>query len=660
MKEVDVVRSVQEAMETSELVRAVSAIRKEGAAVYVLGAVKPTSLSKATIAELEANGNVAEDWNKVNVVPDFDPSRVRNVCFFGNVVLGKLDGKVQVEDGVELLAGIYNSTVVNCCIGNNVLISDVKLLANYVVKEGAVLLNDGTICTKPGATFGNELDGDEFEDGLPIAIETGGREVKVYAEIAVDVAEKIAKSRSDKALIERYEEAVGRYVAAVRSDVGIIEQGAMIRNTRNVSDTYVGPYAVVDNAAAVVNTTLLSNGDEKVEILNGAYVGNSLIQWGSEAATMAIVESSVLTEHSHVERHGKVTGSLLGPNTGVAEGEVTACLLGPFVGFHHQALLIAALWPEGKGNVAYGANIGSNHTSKAPDQEIWPGEGMFFGLGANIKFPADFTRAPYSIIASGASTLPQQVTFPFSLINVPAAAYEGISPAFNEITPAWLLTDNMFTLRRNEGKYKARNKARRTQFDFDVFRPDTVELMLDARRRLQEVKEVKALYTDKDILGLGKNYMLEKSRQPAIEAYTFYIRYYALLGLMKKAEEVLAAGGSVSDLLSTTLKASLSTPSDDPILRLRSGQEWEHQRKILRAELKDNDVAANLKLLREMQEKVAQDVEESKAKDDRRGRRIIEDYEVAHKPADKDKFVIQTWEETKAMQAKIDALLNNL
>src|SRR5438093_5611883 len=118
-----------------------------------------------------------------------------------------------------------------------------------------------------------------------------------------------------------------------------------------------------------------------------------------------------------------VTASISGPNSGVAEGEVTASLLGPFVGFHHQALLIAALWPEGKGNVGYGANVGSNHTSKAPDQEFWPGEGTFFGLGVNIKFPADFSRAPYSIIASGVATLPQRVTFPFSLLNNPGAHF---------------------------------------------------------------------------------------------------------------------------------------------------------------------------------------------------------------------------------------------
>ena len=83
---------------------------------------------------------------------------------------------------------------------------------------------------------------------------------------------------------------------------------------------------------------------------------------------------------------------------------------------HHQSLLIGAFWPEGKGNIGYGANVGSNHTSKSADQEIWPGEGVFFGLGCSIKFPTNFTAAPYTIVATGVTTLAQKVEFPFSLI----------------------------------------------------------------------------------------------------------------------------------------------------------------------------------------------------------------------------------------------------
>ncbi len=330
----------------------------------------------------------------------------------------------------------------------------------------------------------------------------------------------------------------------------------------------------------------------------------------------------------------------------MAEGEATACLLGPFVGFHHQALLIAVLWPEGKGNVGYGANVGSNHTSKAPDQECWPGEGAFFGLGTNIKFPSDFSRAPYSIIATGVSTLPQKVTFPFSLINSPFASYADVSPAYNEIIPAWLLTDNIYTIKRNEGKYKARNKARRTQFVFDVFRPDTVEMMRDACRRLEAVRQVKDLYIDRDIDGLGKNFMLETYRKPAIDAYWFYIRYYALLGLKERVRQLLDEGSGDG------LNRILSTPTD--------AQPWEHKRHILHDELGVTDVISGLRELPVILEKVARDVEESKAKDDRRGQRIIDDYNDVHAPASADKFVKQTHEETRRLVSEVEELISRL
>ena len=57
-------------------------------------------------------------------------------------------------------------------------------------------------------------------------------------------------------------------------------------------------------------------------------------------------------------------------------------------------------------------------------------------MGACIKFPADFTKAPYTIIASGVTTLPQRMSIPFALINSPSESISGISPAYNEVRPA--------------------------------------------------------------------------------------------------------------------------------------------------------------------------------------------------------------------------------
>jgi hypothetical protein len=359
---------------------------------------------------------------------------------------------------------------------------------------------------------------------------------------------------------------------------------------------------------------------------------------------MAIVDSSLMTEYSYVERHGKVTKSILGPNTGVAEGEVTSCLLGPFVGFHHQALLIAAYWPGGRGNVGYGANVGSNHTSKAPDQEFWPGEGTFLGLGVNVKYPADLSRAPYSIIGPGVTTLPQKVTFPFSLINSPSATFPGISPAYNEIIPAWLLMDNIYALKRNEGKYHARNKARRTRFELDVFRPRIVDLMMGARRSLEGVS-VKEIYTDREIEGLGKNFMLERSRQAALAAYGFYMRYYAYSGLLAELQRRRQGKSRVA------LDRILSDPSADA--------HWEHQRVILQSELGVIDPLAALRGLPEIMVEVARNVERSKAKDDDRGARIIDDYAEAHPAAGADPFVLQCWNDARRIEREVEEIVRS-
>jgi len=626
---------LKEIFQTSEIIKSISTIKsKKGKSILFGDNVR--ALKETEIKTLQKNGCWSQDWLKVLVTKNFDARRVANSTFFGDVLIGDLNEDIEVETGVKLPAGIFSSTIVNSEIGNNAFIKDAKLISNYIIKDNAIILNVGILSSKDGAVFGNGVE-------LPIAIETGGREVLTYAEITVDVATKIASTRGDKELLKSYEDFVKEYCEKVKSPKGIVEKSAVIKNTPKVIDTYVGEGALIDNANLVQNVTMLSSVDEKAKILNGSYVVNSILQWGSDANSMSIVDSSVLTEHSHAERHGKVTGSILGPNSGVAEGECTASLCGPFVGFHHQSLLIAAFWPEGKGNVGYGANVGSNHTSKAPDQEIWCGEGTFFGLGVNIKFPSDFTKSPYSIIATAVNALPQRVEFPFSLINSPADRYDVVSPAYNEIMPGWVLSDNIYTVKRNEGKYIKRNKAKRSQFVFEVFRPDIIDLMIDARKRL-EVKEKKKIYTDKDVKGLGKNYMLEASRVSGIEAYTFYIKYYALLGLKKAVAKFFAEGKKVDDIL--------EKKSDCP--------RWEHERAILKAELPNNDIKANLKLLAEMQEEIAKSTQVSKEKDDKRGARTIKDYSLAHKPASEDGFVKETWKLTNETKAEIEELLKKL
>ena len=392
-------------------------------------------------------------------------------------------------------------------------------------------------------------------------------------------------------------------------------------------------------------------------MLSGACVDRSILQRGSRVATLAIVERSVLAEHAHVEQHGKATASLLGPFAELIEGEVIACLLGPQITFHHQALLTGVLWPEGKGNVSFGANVGSNHITTSADEELRLGEGIFLGLGVNIKFPTDLSRSPYSIIASGVNTLPQKVMFPFALIDMPSARWEGISLAFNEIFPAWVLTEDLYALKRLETKHRSRQAAGPARLEFDVFRPELIDLMLDASRRLEGITMAKEVYTELDINGLGKNVLLEPNRRRAIDAYQFFIKYYALLGLKTRLHETLSGvpgrvHASLGAWRSYITSQLLETATDEP--------RWEHQRRLLRNEMHCRDLADSLSPLPGMLETVAQAVELAKTKTDERGARIIDDYAETHVAAAQDALVQEIWSQTRRMQEEVNSLLGRL
>lgn len=597
-------------------------------------------LSDSEIDVLRTQGNRCDDWGAVWVSFDFVPHFIFGCVFSGSCVIGRVTGEdCRLPGGVLLPGGMRGSTIVESEIGDGCAVVDAKLVSRCLMMEGSVLFNTGVVAASGETPFGNGL-------AISVGIETGGREVRSFAELSVPIAAFAALNRKSD-IRDAFEKFAAEYAGRASAGFCVAGAGARIVNTPTVRNSFVGEGVTIDGAVLVEESTILGAPDEQTRVSHGAVVRSSIVQWGCEVTTGAIVENSVLVEHSHVERHGKVAMSVIGPNTGIAEGEVTSCLVGPFVGFHHQALLIAAVWPEGKGNIGYGANVGSNHTSKAPDQEIFPGEGVFFGLGCSVKFPADFSDAPYSIIATAVTTLPQRVEFPFSLINKPSAAFPGISSSFGEIFPGWVLSGNIYTVRRNELKFARRDSARRNRAVVEIFRQDIIEKMLTARNRLRNVRELKDYYTHKDVPGLGKNIMLERSRKSGVDAYSFYIEYYVLEELFRRISSQLDPRGEpISEALYTAETAY--------------GQ-WEHARRLLIIEgFAGRTILENLERLAAMKERIASSTQLSKERDDGRGRQIIRDYCQVRSKAAEDPFIVDTWRMMKEEIADVHSLISAL
>ena len=552
-------------------------------------------ISKSEIAKLESQGNYCTDWSKFFVEPVFNTNFIRNNNFSGRIFLGNYNGdEVKVFDNYSHPNGIYNSNLDDVFIDSNCLIKDNKLIHRYYLSENVIAFGNDFIRSDKNSNFGNGII-------ISVGSEIGGRDIPLYAEQDINYISELITGNKEDGIYNKYLELVSDYAKSVSSSFGIVSANAKLINNRNICNSYIGYFAIIENTTKIYNSTILSEATEITKICDDVILENSICQWGVEVESMALVQNSLLCEYSGVERHGKVQSSIIGPNTHIGEGEVTASILGPFIGFHHQSMLIGSLWFEGRGNVGYGANVGSNHTSKLPDQELFAGEGLFYGLGCNIKFPADYRRAVYSIIATGVTTLPQKVEFPFSLISQPFTSHAEISPAYNEIIPGWVLSDNAYAIFRNESKFLKRNKAKRLKFDFRIFRPKIIEIMLDAYKILSNVK-IKKVYTDKDIPQLGKNFMTDDNRRKGLKAYEQFLHYFCLKSLYESGESQL-------------------TQEITQILELNID--------------KNNISNSYLRIRKEILIKIIN----SKIKDDKRGAKIIDDYEEWHADIEDDELI---------------------
>jgi hypothetical protein len=584
-------------------------------------------LTPRQVAQLESGGSRSDDWSKVLVTAGSDTAAIDGCRFQGDVRLN-LHPAVR-PDGSCAEPFLSASTIMDSEIGPGCSVVSTGLVSRVRMGSGSVIERCGRVVFRPGSASGSG-------SVLHLGVETGERAVGSFPLLDVDTAALLSGGIGARSSRAEFEPLLEAFLDLLKSrSFGIVGDFASLLDTPVVEDSHIGPGVVVSCACGVRNSTLLG-GVCPSRVSDGALVRGSILKWGASADSMAVVEGSILDEAATVERHGKLISSLLGPNGVLAEGEITATLAGPFTTAHHQSLLIAAWWPGGRGNLGYGANVGSNHTSRMADQEIRPGDGMFFGLGCSVKYPSDFSGAPYSILATGVTALPQRVSFPFSLICEPFSRQDGVPPAFNQIIPAWVLSSSFFSVVRNDAKFRLRNRASGWKGNAGVFTPAIVDQMAAAADRLEAASPA-ALYMNDSIPGLGCNFLLEEDRLAAVSAYRFHVGFHSLGRLAAAMDR------------GRTFRELMEDCHADP--------DWTRSRELILSMYPGEGVERLLARLRSMWEKAADDVQESRARDYSRGGRIIPDYAELHAPTAEDPVVLGFRAEAEAARAMVDRLL---
>src|SRR6478735_1393591 len=466
-------------------------------------------LTAYEIEVLVRNGNTSDDWNKILVSHAFNPELVKSCKFFGLVRIGKLEPYCLEFSDLKLPVGLYNSTIISCDFGDNVVIDNVNYLSNYIIGNEVIVVNVNELATSDHAKFGNGI----LKDGEPESVriwleicnENGGRSVIPFNGMLPADAWMWSKFRDDEQLLHRFKTFTEDQFKKERGFYGKVGNRTVIKNCAIIKDVWIGSDAYIKGANKLKNLTINSGPEGISQIGEGCELVNGIIGFGCRIFYGVKAVRFVMASNSQLKYGARLINSYLGNNATISCCEVLNSLIFPAHEQHHNNSFLCAALIMGQSNMPAGATIGSNHNSRAPDGEIVAGRGFWPGLCVSLKHNSKF--ASFTILAKADYSYELNIPVPFSLVSIDVARDQLV------VMTAYWFIHNMYALARNEWKYKDRdNRNEKFQLlEYDYLAPDSVNEMFDALQLLELFtgrawykKEDKEKISDDDCIKKGK------------------------------------------------------------------------------------------------------------------------------------------------------------
>lgn len=441
------------------------------------------SLTTSEIKQLELNGNIADDWTQVLVHDNFNTSLVQQCKFYGLVRIGELQPYYLQFHDVRLPVGLYNSTIISCDLGNNVVVNNVNYLSHYIIGNEVILVNINEMEVTDHAKFGNGIIKEGEKEAVRIWMElcneNAGRSVLLFDGMQTGDAWLWTRYRADELLMQKLKEFTENKFSNKRGYYGMVGDRSVIKNTCIIKDCLIGTDAYIKGANKLKNLTINSSGDSPTQIGEGCELVNGIIGYGCKAFYGVKAVRFILASHSQLKYGARLINSFLGDNSTISCCEVLNSLIFPAHEQHHNNSFLCASLLSGQSNMAAGATIGSNHNSRGADGELIAGRGFWPGLCVSLKHNSRF--ASFTIIAKGDFPAELNIPIPFSLVS------NDVSRDQLVIMPGYWFMYNMYALARNEGKYASRDKRslKNQYLEYDYLAPDSVNELFDALQYLQ-------------------------------------------------------------------------------------------------------------------------------------------------------------------------------
>ena len=441
------------------------------------------NLESRELEILIQNNNSCSNWDTLVVSDPFDPNLIRNSNFYGLVRIGAMRNVMLRHHDFCLPAGIRNSTIISCDIGDDVVIQDCSYISHYIIGDDCILFRIDEMQATNHAKFGSGAlkDGEpeEIRIWIDVMNEAGGRSILPFPAMLTADAFLWASYRDDTGLTEALKNITQKEYGGVRGAYGVVGANSVIKSTSFIKDVYIGEYAYIKGANKLKNISVLSSKDEPSQIGEGVEMVNGIMGYGCQAFYGVKAVRFIMGRCSNLKYGARLIHSVLGDNSTVSCCEILNNLIFPVHEQHHNNSFLIASLVQGMSNLAAGVTIGSNHNSRSNDGEIRVGRGFWPGLSTTLKHSSMF--ASYVLVSKGDYPNEMNIPFPFSLVG------NNLKEDRLEVMPAYYWMYNLYALERNAWKTITRDKRKikKQCIEADYLAPDTAEEIIAALSKME-------------------------------------------------------------------------------------------------------------------------------------------------------------------------------
>ena len=500
------------------------------------------------------NGCFCEDWSKVKVKEGFIADRIRNVSFSGNVFLGIFSRRVSFAGGIVRYSGVYNATIHNCVIEDDVYINQIKnYIANYTIGKGTIIESVDSLVVDGKSYFGN---------GTRVAVlnETGGREIPIYNELSAHTAYLIAFYRHKPELISKLCRMIDEYTQSVCSEMGTVGENVYIVSSRNIQNVNIASYARIEGVYRLKNGTINSTVKDPSYIGTGVIAENFITASGCTICESSVVNNCFIGQGTILGKQYSAENSVFFANCQGFHGEACSIFAGPYTVSHHKSTLLIAAYYSFL-NAGSGSNQ-SNHMYKlGPIHQGILERGSKTASDSYILWPAKI--GAFSLVMGRHYRNTDTSFLPFSYL-IENSNESFLAPGVN--------LKSIGTIRDAQKWPKRDRRKDESTLDcivFNMLSPYSVQKIIKGMEVLENLKKISGVASDYYMYNSVK--MTNGALEKGLLLYKIGITKFLGSGLVKKLEladfsnedemrKVIAS--SASDSMNNNAKSQTNTTTE--------------------------------------------------------------------------------------------------